>query len=265
MEQEPEEAKAGAPDWMVTFADLMSLLLTFFILLLSFSNTEIIKFRVMAGSVRNALGLKSEFALSDIPMGDKLLPHQDPKDGDGKAEQIQMETTAEELREVLENSGLQEHGEAKVTKRGVVLQLSGDLLFESGASEINKKALPILNQLAAHIAKSGRSVDIVGHTDNVPIATHVYPSNWELSAARAGQAVRYLSEKGVAPERMRAIGQAHSIPITRNDTAKGRSENRRVEFVFVDHPEEVERRELQAVAGEPETETGGKSSEQAKE
>ncbi len=66
----------GAPAWIVTFADLMSLLLTFFVLLLSFSNTEIVKFRTMAGSVRNALGLKSEFDLSDIPTGSKLLPYQ---------------------------------------------------------------------------------------------------------------------------------------------------------------------------------------------
>ena len=255
MELEPEEPKAGAPEWMVTFADLMSLLLCFFVLLLSFSNTEVVKFRVMAGSVRNALGLKSEFALSDIPMGKKLLPHKDPKDGEGEAAQV--EKAIEELREVLKSSGLEQHGEAKVTKRGVLLQLSGDLLFESGGAEINKKALPILDQLAIHIVESGRSVDIVGHTDNVPIATHVYPSNWELSAARAGQAVRHLAEKGVPPVHMRAIGQAHSIPIADNDTAKGRSANRRVEFVFVEHPEQVDRRDLGELVGTPEIQTGG--------
>ena len=263
MEQEPEEAKAGAPEWMVTFADLMSLLLTFFVLLLSFSNTEIIKFRVMAGSVRNALGMKSDFALSDIPTGEKLLPYEDPKQGEGKA--AEREKTAEELREMLEKLGLGKHGEARVTKRGVVLQLSGDLLFESGAAQINKKALPILDGLAAHIVESGRLVDILGHTDNVPIATQVYPSNWELSAARAGQAVRYLAGQGVPPVRMRAIGQAHSIPIAGNDTAKGRAANRRVEFVLVDHPEEVDRRDLEELVGEREAETGGKSSEQAKD
>ena len=113
---------------MVTFADLMSLLLTFFVLLLSFPNTEIIKFRVMAGSVRDALGMKSEFSLSDIPMGDKLLPHRDPAAGEVKA--AQMELTAEEVREMLENSGLERHGEAKATKRGVVLQLSGGLQLQ---------------------------------------------------------------------------------------------------------------------------------------
>ena len=222
MENEPEEAKEGAPAWVVTFADLMSLLLTFFILLLSFSNTEIIKFRVMAGSVRNALGMKSEFALSDIPMGEKLLPHKDPKDGEGEAQQ---EMTAEQIREVLEKSGIQQYGEATVTNRGVVLQLSGDLLFESGAARINKTALPILAGLASLIMESGRSVDVVGHTDNVPITTPVYPSNWELSAARDSQAVRYLAERGVPPERMRAIGQAHTVSIAGNDSDKGRSAN----------------------------------------
>ena len=253
MDSEPEEATAGAPAWVVTFADLMSLLLTFFVLLLSFSNTEIIKFRVMAGSVKNALGMKSEFALSDIPMGEKLLPHKDPKDGAGKAQQ----EMAERLREVLEKSGLRQFGEATVTNRGVLLQLSGDLLFESGEARINKTALPILDGLAGLVIESGSSVDVVGHTDNVPITTHVYPSNWELSAARAGQAVRYLAEKGVPPERMRAIGQAHTIPIAGNDSDKARSANRRVEFLFVEHPDKVDRLDLEDLTGGPEAETGG--------
>ena len=243
-----EECKVGAPDWMVTFADLMSLLLTFFVLLLSFSNTEIIKFRTMAGSVRNALGLKSEFALSDIPMGNKLLPYEDPKEGDGGSAAKDMER---QLNEILQQAGL-EGGSAKLNKHGVVLQLEGDLLFGSGEASINPEALPVLGALADYISTVSRSVDVIGHTDDVPISTPVFPSNWELSAARAGQAVRYLAEKGVPAGRMRAIGQAHSEPLADNGTAEGRAANRRIEFVFTVQEGDAGKKQLRDLGSEKE-------------
>lgn len=237
MLEQPDEPKAGAPDWMVTFADLMSLLLTFFVLLLSFANMEVVKFKSAVGSIQNALGLKSVFELSDVPSGNELLDHENPQEGDGQAVQEQI---VEELERILEQAGLQNSGTAKVSKRGVVLQLEGDLLFASGEAAISPKALPVLDALSAYIAGQSRFVDVVGHTDDVPIATAVYPSNWELSAARAGQAVRYLSEKGVKPFRMRAIGQAHTVPVSENTTPEARANNRRVEFVFVAEPETSE-------------------------
>lgn len=240
MQAPPEEAKSGgAPDWMVTFADLMSLLLTFFVLLLSFSNMEIVKFRTMAGSVKNALGLKSEFEISDTPTGEKLLPFKSPKEGDGKAEPTDRITTEEtvekmvaELREVLEQSNLAENGTVKVTDKGVVLELNGDLLFDSGKADIKPAAYPVLDGLVDFIAGVPGIVDVEGHTDDVPISTVAYPSNWELSAARAGRAVRYMTEKGVPPMRLRAIGHADSVPISNERTTEGRSRNRRVEFLF---------------------------------
>ena len=237
MDPECKECKPGAPAWVVTFADLMSLLLTFFVLLLSFSNTEIIKFRTMAGSVRNALGMKSEFDISDIPTGSKLLPYEDPREGDGKLEQKEKEEMAEKLNEALQEAGLQDQGSVKVTEQGVVLQLSGDVLFESGKADINPKLIPYLDDLAKFIRTMPHSVDVMGHIDDVPIATLLYPSNWELSAARAGQTVRYLSERQVSASRLRAIGHAHTVPLASNDTALGRARNRRVEFLFVTKPE----------------------------
>jgi len=226
---EEPESKGGAPEWMVTFADLMSLLLTFFVLLLSFSNMEIVKFRTMAGSVRNALGLKSEFDLSDIPKGNELLPHEDPKEGEGGPADRELEVR---LTEALEDAGLEDSGEVRVDDRGVILRLSGDLLFDSGESELKPAAFSFLDRLAGLLMSEQRSVDVGGHTDNVPISTPVYPSNWELSAARAGQAVRYLVENGVRPGWLRAIGYAHTAPLASNDSAEGRALNRRVEFIF---------------------------------
>ncbi len=227
----------GAPAWMVTFADLMSLLLTFFVLLLSFSNMEIVKFQTMMGSVRNALGSKSEFEVSDIPTGTSLMPFQDPQTGEGvdvgpgEADPTPQQVR-EKLQELLEQAGLSEKGVAVETHDGVVLQLSGDVLFDSGQTFINVEARKLLEALAQYTLSVEYSLDIVGYTDNVPIATAVYPSNWELSAGRAGQAVRYLTERGVEPSRLRAIGRADTNPLQNNDTPEGRAQNRRVEFVF---------------------------------
>ncbi len=145
MKEEPCECKAGAPEWMVTFADLMSLLLTFFVLLLSFSHMEVIKFREMSSSMRDAFGLKSRLDLSDVPMGQHLLPYEDPKEGDG-GEGPTAEEIVRQLEAMLEEAGIQQNGEAKVDKHGVVLQLQGDLLFASGRAELKDKAHPVVHR-----------------------------------------------------------------------------------------------------------------------
>lgn len=238
-----DDAPQGAPDWIVTFADLMSLLLTFFVLLLSMSSIQIDKYRLALGSIKAAFGAKDDLSLSEMPAGENVLPslRQNPG-GEGEA-QGEGPTPAEmeqELQRVLQESGLAKHGQAKLTQHGAILQLNGDLLFESGAAEINPAALPVLEGLADYIATVDRSIDIIGHTDDVPISTPTYPSNWELSAARAGQAVRYMVERGVRPQQLRAIGQADTVPLVPNDSPENRAKNRRVEFVFTERRSEAD-------------------------
>ncbi len=222
----------GAPEWMVTFADLMSLLLTFFVLLLSFSNMEIIKFRTMAGSVRNALGLKSEFDLADVPRGSSILPYENPREGTGQGEVKETDSLRNELKRIVRSSGVPVRGTIQVLPESVALQLEGDLLFDSGRAELKRESFPILDELAELIRRLDHHVDVLGHTDSLPIATAVFPSNWELSGARAGRAVRYLVENGVPAGRLRAIGHADTVPVASNDREENRSLNRRVEFVF---------------------------------
>ena len=230
MELEPDKPRAGAPEWLVTFADLMSLLLTFFVLLLSFSNTEIVKFRTMAGSVRNAFGMKSDIAISDVPMGNTLMPFEDPLQGRQKDAKREVK---EKVEEILKESGLDAEGAVEINERGVLLRLQGDLLFESGSVALNAKSLPLLDRLAVYSASITHPIEVDGHTDDVPILTAVYPSNWELSAARSGSAVRYLAGKGVPAARMRATGHADTVPVAPNATSEGRAKNRRVEILFV--------------------------------
>ena len=232
MDEPQDQPPPGAPEWMVTFADLMSLLLTFFVLLLSFSNMEIVKFRTMAGSVRNALGLKSEIDLSDVPRGSSLLPYENPREGNGQGDIKNADALRDELKRIVRSSGLPVKGKIQVLAESVALQLDGDLLFDSGRAELRGESIPLLNDLAELIRRMDYRVDVLGHTDNLPIATTLFPSNWELSGARAGRAVRHLVEHNVPPGRLRAIGHAETRPVASNGTETSRALNRRVEFVF---------------------------------
>ncbi len=228
--EEQDDKPAGAPDWIVTFADLMSLLLTFFVLLLSFSSTKITKFEAIAGSLKEALGMRSELDLSDRPERRELI--ESLENQRAQRDQPVPEGLDRELQKLLQELGGEGKGAAAYTADGIVLNISGDLMFASGEASLSPAATQILDRIASYVLKSERPLDVLGHTDDVPIATSHFPSNWELSAARAGSAVRYLTEKGVRADRIRAIGHASTKPVAGNATPGGRSSNRRVEFVF---------------------------------
>jgi chemotaxis protein MotB len=189
----------------------------------------------MAGSLKDAFGMKSDLAISPTSMSDEILPHDDERQGDeGSPQADQFE---KELMEALEEAGVDL---AAVTLDGdedtVVLRLDSDLLFASGDATLKAEAFPALDAIAVYLKSTAYTLDVVGHTDDVPIATAMFPSNWELSAGRAGQAVRRLTEQEVEPKRLRAIGRADTEPVADNATAEGRGENRRVEFIFTRPP-----------------------------
>ncbi len=228
----PDDQKAGAPEWMTTFADLMSLLLTFFVLLLSFSNMEIVKFRQMAGSMREAFGMKSPLDISNTPMGVQVMPMPSPS-YTKTTEKVPSNLMTVKLREVLEKENMEKSGNIEVTERGVTLRLDGDAVFETGKVALKAGALKLLDRLAEIAATSPGQIEVEGHTDNVPMRSARYPSNWELSAARAGSAVRYLTGKGLPAQRLKAIGFGDTRPLVPNDSKENRAKNRRVEFLFV--------------------------------
>jgi chemotaxis protein MotB len=230
MLEDDDEPPHSAPGWVVTFADLMSLLLGFFVLLLSASSTQVAKFEAVSGSLKQALGMRSELSLSDQAERNALIA--------GLRSQMAEQNTAspaqlvQELQELLTELGGRGRGIATLTSEGMVLNISGDLMFASGEATLSPEAMQVLDRIGDYALQTGRPLDVIGHTDNVPISTALYPSNWELSAARAGSAVRYLAERRVDARRMRAIGRASTQPVESNSTPEGRSLNRRVEFVF---------------------------------
>jgi len=234
MEPPADEVKPGAPEWVVTFGDMMSLLLTFFVLLLSFSSMEASKFKQIAGYMREAFGLQAEMNYSGVPMGTTIIS----TDARRQRESEDQINLVQSIRNEMERAGVTKRSSVNMTERGVALRLEGELVFASGSADLNPEAIPLLNQIAQITLERAERLDIEGHSDDRSISSSRFPSNWELSSARAGATARYMITQGVPQSRVRAVGYADTNPILPNDTAENRAINRRVEFLFVRVEEE---------------------------
>ncbi len=211
----------GAPGWMVTYGDMMSLLLTFFVMLLSYSSTDIVKFKQAMGSLRGALGvMKSEQGVVNLP---KMMI--------GSRSQNQVETSTVRLRKLIKQEHLEDAISVERTDKGLLIRISNLVLFDLGKAEIKPEIYSIIDKLVGIIAQWEGPIRVEGHTDDLPIHTAQFPSNWELSTARAVKVLRILIEKGgVAPKNLSAVGYGEHHPIVPNTHAKSRAQNRRVEI-----------------------------------
>ncbi len=230
--EEEKEEGGGAPEWMVTFSDMTTLLLTFFVLLLSFSNQDIQKFREMLGSIKDAFGVQK------VEFGEYAAKSIQPFElGEKKRYPVALSDTAlaEAIREAASESGIsQDQIEVKLTDEGVRVRLKGKIFFAVGSAKLKENVYKFLDSIIEIMRRTDYELAVEGHTDNIPIRTREFPSNWELSAARAAVVVRYLVEKGgIDPKRLKAVGYADSRPLVPNDTPEHRAMNRRVEFLFV--------------------------------
>jgi len=219
---------------MATFADMMSLLLTFFILLLSFAEMDIVKFKDAMGSINQALGVTSggtglmQSNSSPIAMEKPMATSMARSDAKPTNEAIM-----EELEALIHEKAMEEEVDVEDTSRGVVLKVQGKMFFNGGTAELKQESNEVLNKIAGLMKKYPNNVSIEGHTDNVPISGGRYSSNWELSTARAFSALKYLQEYAdVDIKKIHIAGFGSTHPLASNDTPEGRSKNRRVEFVF---------------------------------
>jgi chemotaxis protein MotB len=229
--EECEECEEGAPAWMATFADMATLLMTFFVLLLSFSTLDVIKFREMLGSVKDAFGTQVERPGS---FEEKASTPVTIQLSEAENRMIDMMQMGSQIQRAIATHGLKEDAEVTASEDGVILKITGTLMFPIGSAKINANFEPFLETIAKIIRENDYPVAIEGHTDNIPIANSpLYPSNWELSSARATAVLRYLVERqGIDPKRLMAVGYADTRPLVPNDTPENRAKNRRVEFHF---------------------------------
>ncbi len=256
----------GAPPWMATFADLMALLLCFFVLLLSFSEMDIHKYKQIAGSMKMAFGVQREVDVQAIPMGTTVIT---PDFSPGVptptlAQELRQQTTdetrtqlgpdqmrkeldaaAQEIAAALQQEIEQGLIEVEVVGEEILIRIREKGSFPSGSARLQDNFTPILDKIAAVLVTTAGSLIVAGHTDNVPINTLQFPSNWVLSAARSAAVVHHISESepGLA-ERMQIRAHADVRPVATNDTFEGRAENRRVEIVIARDRQDMQGRDV---------------------
>ncbi len=226
---EDQDGKA----WLMTFTDLMMLLLVFFILLYSISSLKIERFEQAMRSIQSALGSEDVvYVVKEVVREvEKPVPQTTVEEVSGL--QPRDEKVVEEIEEIIQDQEVGQY--VKVYKQGekIIIQIRGAVLFGSSRAELLSTAQPIFQEVQKVFEKYPEySINIKGHTDNRPISTARYPSNWELSTSRAASVLRWFVEQGIDPRRMTASGYADYIPIAANDTPENRAKNRRVEFVL---------------------------------
>ena len=260
-----DEVKPGAPAWQSTFADLMNLLLCFFVLLFSMSTVDAQKFEMIAASfnqtfsiftagataigdgvlVSNGVSQLNEldkFINSNGKMDDGDVVSEDVaeaveelKEAIEELEQAQMEESeqmAEAIQEAIDERDLGKEIDVEFTSQYVQLTLKGSLLFDSGSTELKADVLPVLDQVGVILQRyPGSVIEIEGHTDNVPMSGAKYSNNDELSSGRALSVFNYLlSITNLDPALVKHSGRGEYVPVADNSTPEGRTMNRRVEI-----------------------------------
>ena len=274
---EEEDDDEGNPDgWMVTFSDLMSLLLCFFVLILSMAEVDIIKYKQLADSMSEAFGVQRDMELESVPKGTSVVstefrpgipdetivdvvqqvtqdqtrnslrignpdaPVADEKDVrdevltyDEMMELIQeTELDAEMLRRLLRTEIDQGQIDVESEARTIIIRIRERGSFTSGSALLNTSFVGVIDKIASALTQIEGKIAVEGHTDDVPINTFAYPSNWDLSAARSVSVVRrMLNISTLRPDRVTASGFADTRAQAINSTAEGRARNRRVEIL----------------------------------
>ncbi len=268
------KCEAGLPPWLATFADLMSLLMCFFVLLLSFATIDAIRFKRMADSMKDAFGVQQEMPATDIVRGVSVIKTEwSPSAGDPAIINEIRQQTSDTRQEYLEmNDGLSLHelSEQQIMQEAraiiekdlaeqyeelrssladeleeglVVIEKEGQRIkirirekgsFDSGSARLDPEFYDVLERISNVLSAKPGQIVVAGHTDNVPINTGRFRSNWELSSARAVTVLHgLLRDQTMDPARVLVQGFADTRPIAPNDTAADRAQNRRVELVLL--------------------------------
>ena len=222
----------GAPAWIVTFGDLMSLLLCFFVLLLSFSEMDRKKYKIVSGSLANAFGIQRDTPVFDSPKAQKIIGKEfDQAVIINKIQEklvkpiiVEIETNFQEMKDLIE---------VDVSENQVAIRLMGETTFDLGKAEIRPQMLPLLVKIGALLKGTRGEIIIAGHTDNLPLRGGPYKSNLGLSMARAASVADFFLKKAsIEPKRISTMGFGKHRPLASNDTRHGREKNRRVEIIL---------------------------------
>lgn len=263
--REHEAEKENNERWLLTYSDLITLLMIFFVVLYSMSKVDAQKFQAVAQSLSQSLGggTPSKVALSTNPAGPSLFQTGTPSakttvpgkgtdpsnttfinpdtstvnkktgQGNADAEKMSIDSIKAKLDKFAADNGIQSTLVTSIEERGLVVSIQETLLFDSGSATITNHARAVLEKVSTVLASVPNQIKVEGHTDNLPINTSQFPSNWDLSVIRATNVVQILQNDGIDPSRLSATGYGEYRPIASNDTEAGRSKNRRIDLVIL--------------------------------
>jgi chemotaxis protein MotB len=227
--------------WLVSYADFITLLFAFFVVMYSVSQVNEGKYRVLSDALlqafkpehRNPTMIPQQLNQQgpDTGVQSGMIPRLHMKRGDEsqrRAREQKMRNIARDVLKALEP--LVKEGQVRVTEsaRGIAVEINASVLFKSAQATLEPESIRALTAVARVLAGTDNAIEVEGHTDREPISTAQFPSNWELSGARASSVVRLFIDNGVAPRRLVAAGYADTRPVDTNDTPDGRTRNRRV-------------------------------------
>lgn len=239
--------------WLVSYADFITLLFAFFVVMYAISSVNEGKYRILSDSLVSAFkntvptsnnpNIESQILVGAAP---KLitLPTpsavQSPQEAKIEEQTKKMKAMADNIQKSL--SSFISDGKIRVTqsKRGIAIEINDSILFDPASANLQAPSNALLQAVASMINQSDNLIQVEGHTDNQPINSPQFPSNWELSSARAASVVRLFTESGVAPQRLVVIGYGEQRPVEANDSTEGRARNRRVTLnILADNRDEV--------------------------
>lgn len=236
--------------WLVSYADFITLLFAFFVVMYAISSINEGKYKILSDSIVEAFksaptSEKIIYVQTPVPQGTvdsskpipQIIPMQVDPASPAEVEKSQrrenMKSVANDILKVMEP--LVKGGQVKVTEsnRGISIEINASLLFDVAKADLNHDSISVLTAVAKVLASDNHQIQVEGHTDNQPIKSSVFPSNWELSTARASSVIRLFGDNGVSGDRMVAIGYADNRPVEDNATPEGRARNRRVTVMIL--------------------------------
>ncbi len=266
MMKKKKEKKENSERWLLTYSDLITLLMIFFVMLYSISNVSQAKYEELSQSLSEAFGTSGKSVDgSIIPKGAGFLDggtglssDNNLADGESMTEGTVEGDTIKEgggisrddfiemrssLYKAIKDSDLKDKLHITIEEKGMVISLPNDILFDSGEADVKPEMKPVLDQIAELLNSIDSPIQVEGYTDNVPVNNSKYRSNWQLSAERAANVVQYLVDNyKIKPERLVAIGYGEYKPVASNETAEGRMKNRRISITLLYNggPDQVE-------------------------
>lgn len=245
--KKPEEHE-NLERWLVSYADFITLMFAFFVVMYSLSSLNEGKYRIMSESLMMAFQNPSAVIKQrpEVAAGQKIITIQQSApvirkpvpDVRSRQQEQKLKGIAKDVMKVMDP--LVKEGQVKITQseRGVAIEINASVLFSSGEAKLAPASIKVLTAMGQVLTEVDNPVQVEGYTDNVPIKSTVFPSNWELSAARASSVVRLFVENGVNPERLVAVGYGENHAVDSNDNAEGRARNRRVTVMILNEEQQ---------------------------